>query len=300
MNQGRESVKYYVELGENMKNRLTKSRAIYAANRAIAVLPPHDIAQLDDDAIALYLKKEIRRMYPHLQFVSHLLQHLKPIAFSLTIDDEGNSLLHTCAWHNHVEIIQLLMNHSIGTSTIDTLNENNQTALGIALEQEAYESAELLIASGANLKMDSTPPLIAALKSNMEKTASLLIQQGCDIHAMDSGLKRTSLTWSIEKRMIHIALKLIEMGAELDHSDFNGDTALIKSCGQPACESIISALIKAGANTRIPNRDGRLPGQIAQSWVRKRHPELLGNKLLLQESYMNMLLGLRKEMEEIW
>lgn len=282
-----------------MKNRLTKSRAIYSVNRALPIPEAKELDLLEIEEIASHLMNEVQRMYPHIQYVRNLLERFNSSDISILLDDEGNTLLHICAWHNHAEIIEMILEHPIGFNILDIMNENEETALCIALEQESTESAEILIRSGANLHIGTMPPLIAAIKSDMYDIAQLLINYECDIHAMET-LKRTSLIWAIEKRMIQIALKLIEMGVSLDEVDFNGDTALTKSCKQPACESIISALLQAGANTRIPDRDGRLPGQIAQSWVRKRHPELNGNKQILQESYMNMLLAMRKEMEEIW
>ena len=282
-----------------MKNRLTKSRAIYAVNRALPIPNANECKELDDETIASYLVKEVQRMYPHIQFVENLLQRLTISKSSVNIDDEGNTILHACAWHNHAEIIQLIMEHPIGISIIDVMNEDGDTALGIALEQESNEAAEILITSGAHLRIGSTPPLIAALKSNMEHIAMLLIQHDCDIHAMEK-LKRTSLMWAIEKRMIHIALKLIKMGASLDEIDFNGDTALIKSCRQQACESIITALIHAGANIQIPDREGRLPGHIARTWVRKRHPELLYAQSELRDNVQKLMKSITKDMEVIW
>lgn len=282
-----------------MKNILTRSRAVYAENRAKSLPNATACEMLDEKTIRTYLVDEVSRMYPNSLFFHTLLLNGNAKRFVDETDEEGNTLLHTCAWYNHSDILLLLLHVPKGRKLIDAVNEEGKTALLIALEQEAFESARILIENGANLHIGKTPPLIAALKSNGEDIARLLIEYGCDIHAMES-FERTSLAWAIEKRMIDLSIDLIARGAKPEEKDFNGDTALIKACKQKGCERIITALIDSGADIYNPNKDGRMPVFFAESWIQIRHPELMNRKGELKESFEEGMESINKNMEEIW
>lgn len=282
-----------------MKNMLTRSRAIYAENRGESLPDLQACKEMNESEIQKLLKEEVHRMYPNSLFFQTLLDCGNAENLIITTDEEGNTLLHVCAWFNHVDIMRIVLGHPQSKDVMNRLNEDDETALLIAIEQEAYETATLLIEAGADLHIGKTPPLIAALKSNMEDIARLLIECGCDIHAIER-VRRSSLTWAIEKRMIELAIDLIQRGVSIEDIDFNGDTPLTKACKQRGCEKIVTALIEAGADIHKPNRHGRLPVSLAQPWILKRHPELLNKKGELINKVEQMMNSLTNDMEDIW
>ena len=282
-----------------MKRLLKRNNALYAENRNVALLDPFVWEQKDESSVRAQLIDEVCRMYPNRSFYYTLLSLGKGVNHVDMTDDQGNTVLHLCAKKNHPEILQMLLLIPKMNEMIDIVNKDGETALGIALENVSSESAIILIESGANVHIGKTPALIAALRSDMPNIARLLIEKGCDIHVMES-LKRTSLIWAIEKRMNDIAIELIARGVSLDDEDFNGDTALIKACKQTNCEQVITVLIEFGANLHKPNKHGILPGSYAQSWVLKRHPELLNRKLELKTLFEESRSSVKKQMEELW
>lgn len=282
-----------------MKRLLKRNDALYAENRDRSFLEPSVWEQKDEASVRTQLIDEICRMYPNRSFYYTLLSSGKGVNLVDLTVDRGNTLLHLCAKNNHADILQMLLLIPKMNEMIDAVNEDGETALGIALDKVSAESAIILIESEANLRIGKTPPLIAALRNDMPNIARLLIEKGCDIHAMES-LKRTSLIWAIEKRMIDIAIELIARGVSLDDEDFNGDTALIKACTQTNCEQVITALIEFGADLHKPNKHGKLPANYAQSWVLKRHPELLNRKQELKTIFEESMKSLKKDMKNIW
>lgn len=282
-----------------MKRLLTKNNALYAENRDASLLDSLVWEQKDEASVRAQLIDEVCRMYPNRSFYYTLLSDGKGVNHVDLTDDHGNTLLHLCAKYNHADILQMLLLIPKMNEMIDAVNKDGETALVTALETMSAESAIILIESGANLKTGKTPPLIAALRSDMPNIARLLIEKGCDIHAMES-LKRTSLIWAIEQRMNDIAIELIARGVLLEEEDFNGDTALIKACKQTNCEPVITALIEFGAELQKPNKHGKLPAYYAQPWVIKRHPELLNRKIEMKTLFEESAKSARKKMEELW
>jgi hypothetical protein len=128
-----------------MKNRLIKSRAIYSVNRALPMPNAIELSLLEDEEIASLLFHEVQRMYRYIQFVQNLLERIISSDYQMMIDEEGITILHKCAWHNHAEILQMILAHHIGIAMLDIINENKESPICIALEQESAESAEILI-----------------------------------------------------------------------------------------------------------------------------------------------------------
>ena len=282
-----------------MKNMLTRSRAIYAENRGESLPDSQACKMMNEKDIRKLLREEVCRMYPNIFFFQTLLKSGNGTNYVDVTDDEGNTLLHKCAWFNHADITQILLDIPQAKDLINAMNEDDETALLIALEQEAFETANILIEAGANLHIGKSPPLISALKSNMEEIARMLVENQCDIHAIEK-IERSSLIWAIEKKMIDFAIELIKRGVSIEDIDFNGDTPLTKACRQQGCERIVTALIEGGADIHKPNRYGKLPVSYAQPWILKRHPEFLNKKIELKNKYELIVNLLTNDMEEIW
>ena len=64
-------------------------------------------------------------------------------------------------------------------------------------------------------------PLMEAARNKQPDVTSLLIQHGCDVHAVEGENKRTALHWSAESGDVGSALALIQAGAHVDVTNKN-------------------------------------------------------------------------------
>ena len=288
--------------GRNMKNKKLKPKATYAVNHSAYDMKR--IEKMSEDELRPLLLKEVSKMYPNEQFIKELLKSEQSTASLFEKDEEGNTILHKIAWHNHDEILpdillKMKLSGKDGQSYIDMVNESGMTPLNIALEQESAEVARILIMMDANVKLDKIPPLINAIKNNMEDIAFLLIEKQCDAHATERYLKTTSLMWAIERSMSDIAIELIKRGVSVEERDHNGETPLTLACKHDLSK-VIRALLEAGANPAKQNKTGWLPSQLCTKHVEKRFPELTSKKLKIRSIVEARYITLSIEMETAW
>ena len=178
-------------------------------------------------------------------------------------------------------------------------------------------AAEALIASGADLNARDgngrTPFHVAAFVRNTDIMARLA-KAGADVNALDADLYDavtiaavaddvptlkaalaagnkagnitsvyvgTALIAAAHLGHDEVVRTLIEAGAPLDHVNNLGWTALIEAVvlgdGGTRHQATVEALVRAGADRSIADRDGRTPQQLAKERGYSKIEQLLGN-----------------------
>ena len=291
----------YIE-GNTMKNMKLKPKALYAYNDS--TMKDLCIEQMSEAELKPLLLKEVSKMYPNEQFISELLKNEKSIACFFEKNEDGDTIFHKMALHNHYRILcEVLLRMSeieeLNPHFIDTVNDSGKTALYVALNQESAEVARILIMHGADIHIDATPSLIHAIRSNLADISLLLIEKNCDIHATKEYLKKTSLMWAIDRRMSDIAIELINRGVSVEERYNNHDTPLTLACTK-RMSKVIRALLDAGANPLMQSKSGFYPHQLCSPYINKRFPELKSKKLDIKQSFESRYLSLSIEMEIAW
>jgi uncharacterized protein len=145
-------------------------------------------------------------------------------------DSHGRTPLHVVAHRGALDVIDALLRAGVDHAAKDSRNYDAVTIVSVADNERALER---LLKGGASAKLITSPyqgtALIAAA------------------HLGHDGIVR----------------QLIAAGAPLDHVNNLGWTAAIEAVilgnGGPRHQRSLEALIKAGANMTIPDREGRTP-----------------------------------------
>jgi len=145
-------------------------------------------------------------------------------------DDFGNSALHIAIQEKaHISIIRTIMDQGIRTNTVDS---NGRTALRMAVDLGAWETAKLLADSGSD-------PFSVAVDS--KTPAEIAIAKG------------------------ETALKALFSGRAVNARDKSGNTILHYAAYQ-GTPQIIAMLLELGANKTIKNIAAENPADIAMRW----------------------------------
>lgn len=194
---------------------------------------------------------------------------------------------------------------------------NNYTGLHKAAHENDVAALKTLIAQGADLDQRDdygrSPAHIAAFSSN-DEIVYLLAQAGADMNALENGIYDVVTIASVanDPDLVSLAIevgnnpglitsiydgtaliaaahlghhevvsRLIEAGAPLDHVNNLGWTALIEAVvlgdGGPDHIKTVKALVEAGADISIADRQGNTPLQLAVSRGYAQIAELIAN-----------------------
>ncbi|HUV08285.1 MAG TPA: ankyrin repeat domain-containing protein [Spirochaetia bacterium] len=177
---------------------------------------------------------------------------------------------------------------------VNAENEKGQTALGLAAYEASTQIVEALLSAGADVeardRRGATALMRAAIGGHLE-TVRLLLERGADIAAADSlgqtvlmyaargsGQKQgpvvrvllksgsdinagggsgggTALIHATRAGNPHSAAVLLSEGADVNHVDEYGRTALMIAA--PGDSSMVELLLKAGARVDMKDEDGR-------------------------------------------
>lgn len=136
-------------------------------------------------------------------------------------DSHGGTLLHMAAWHGRLKMAELLLSKGAG---VNAKARDGTIPLHVAAYEGHREIVELFVAHGADVNAEAgavygmTPLEFAAMR----------------------GLGEFDV-------LRHIARLLIENGADVNHSDSNGWTALHHACDSGKTK-FVELLLKNGAN----------------------------------------------------
>ena len=143
---------------------------------------------------------------------------------------------------------------------------HGRTALHVAAHGSHYEIVQALAEAGADMQaLDSRRYdiiTIAAVKDDVAMV-DLAVKLGADPRAITSPYDGTALIAAAHLGHDSVVRSLIRAGAPLDHVNNLGWTAAIEAVilgdGGPRHQETLKALVDAGANVRIADRDGATP-----------------------------------------
>ena len=154
----------------------------------------------------------------------------------------------------------------------DVRDSYGRTPLHIAAYGRHHEAMRALVAAGANpnvLENDRYDIVTIAAVANDVPTLKLALELGASAKNVTSRYDGTALIAAAHLGHAEVVRTLIQAGAPLDHVNNLGWTALIESIvlgdGGPRHTDTLRALLEAGANVNLADRNGQTPLALAKS-----------------------------------
>ena len=177
--------------------------------------------------------------------------------------------LHKAAHENDVPAIQTLIAEGVDLNRRDG---NGRTPAHVAAFASSDEALAALASAGADmnaLENGRYDVVTIAAVANDPQLMSLAIKLGNDPGLTTSVYDGTALIAAAHLGHHEVVRRLIKAGAPLDHINNLGWTALIEAVilgnGGPNHTATVEALVRAGADRTIADRNGITPLQHAQS-----------------------------------
>jgi ankyrin repeat protein len=155
---------------------------------------------------------------------------------------------------------------------LEARDGNGRTPLLVATFAAKPDAIRALVAAGADtaaLDADRYDAVTIAAVADDEPTLALLLSLGASAKLVTSRWDGTALIAAAHLGHDGVVRRLIAAGAPLDHINTLHWTALIEAIvlgdGGPRHEACVRALLEAGADTRIGDRQGVMPAELANS-----------------------------------
>ncbi len=181
----------------------------------------------------------------------------------------GYQGLHAAAWRGDAAAIARL---AAGKANLDARDERGRTPLHVAAFARQREAIRALAAAGANLNLleaDRYDAVTIASVADDEETLRVLLALGASAKQVTSRYDGTALIAAAHLGHDGVVRQLIAAGAPLDHVNNLHWTAVIEAIvlgdGGPRHQATLKALIDAGANLQLADRQGSTPLQLARS-----------------------------------
>ncbi|MBT9598639.1 MAG: ankyrin repeat domain-containing protein [Vitreoscilla sp.] len=178
--------------------------------------------------------------------------------------------LHAAAWQGDVAAIERGV--AASRTALDARDTHGRTPLHVATFARQRAAVKALLRVGADpgaLEADRYDAVTIAAVADDEETLRVLLAQGASAKLVTSRYDGTALIAAAHLGHDGVVRQLIAAGAPLDHVNNLHWTAVIESIvlgnGGPRHQATLQALLKAGASTRLADRDGRTPLQLARS-----------------------------------
>jgi ankyrin repeat protein len=177
---------------------------------------------------------------------------------------------HAAAWRGDVAAIERLANDK--PAALEAEDGNGRRPLHVATFARQRGVVSALMKAGANhaaFDRDRYDAVTIAAVADDEETLRVLLSQGASARLTTSRYDGTALIAAAHLGHDGVVRQLIAAGAPLDHVNNLHWTAVIEAVvlgdGGPRHQATLKALIDAGANTRLADREGRTPLQLARS-----------------------------------
>jgi uncharacterized protein len=176
--------------------------------------------------------------------------------------------LHAAAAAGDIAAIERLVASGANKEAVDG---RQRTPLHIAVYRKQHESARTLLRLGANpkaLEIDRYDIITIAAVANDVPMLRIALDGGGDPRAITSRYDGTALIAAAHLGHADVVRMLIAAGSPLDHVNNLGWTALIESIvlgdGGRNHTATLTALVRAGANVNIADRQGVTPLALAR------------------------------------
>jgi hypothetical protein len=155
---------------------------------------------------------------------------------------------------------------------LEARDGNGRTPLHVATFAAKHDAIRALVAAGADtatLDADRYDAVTIASVADDEPTLALLLSLGASAKLVTSRWDGTALIAAAHLGHDGVVRRLIAAGAPIDHINTLHWTALIEAIvlgdGGPRHQACVRALLEAGADTRIGDRQGVMPAELANS-----------------------------------
>jgi len=155
---------------------------------------------------------------------------------------------------------------------VDAKDGYGRTPLHVATYSAKHDAMRALVAASANpnaLENDRYDIVTIASVANDVPTLKVALALGCSAKNITSRYDGTALIAAAHLGHAEVVRTLITAGAPLDHVNNLGWTAVIESIvlgdGGPRHVDTLKALIDAGANLNLADRQGQTPLALAQA-----------------------------------
>jgi ankyrin repeat protein len=154
---------------------------------------------------------------------------------------------------------------------VDARDGYARTPLHVAAYARQADAMRALVKAGANpnaLENDRYDVVTIAAVADDVATLKVALAIGTSAKNVTSRYDGTALIAAAHLGHAEVVAELIRAGAPLDHVNNLGWTALIESIvlgnGGPRHTATLEALVKAGANVNLPDRNGQTPLALAR------------------------------------
>ncbi len=180
--------------------------------------------------------------------------------------------LHAAAHRGDLAALDRLLAAKPAPATLNARDRQGRTAVHVAAFARQRDAIRRLAQAGADLQLledDRYDAVTIAAVADDEETLRTLLQLGASAKLTTSRYDGTALIAAAHLGHDGVVRQLIAAGAPLDHVNNLHWTATIEAVvlgdGGPRHQATLKALLDAGASTKLADRAGRTPLDLARS-----------------------------------